>query len=41
MIDALFGFGRASVEAFLQSCGGKIGRDATFETAPKSGFTPR
>ncbi|GIL40200.1 patatin-like phospholipase family protein [Roseiterribacter gracilis] len=41
MIDALFGFGRDAAQVFLQSCGGKIGRDATFETVPKSGFTPR
>jgi NTE family protein len=39
MIEALFGFGREAAQGFLQSCGGKIGRDATFETVRKSGFT--
>ncbi len=41
MIEALFGFGREAAQGFLASCGSKIGRDATFQTIPKSGFTPR
>lgn len=41
MIEALFGFGREAAQMFLQSCGGKIGRDSTFATEAKIGFTLR